>query len=484
MIIKFPFCAKSLALLVTCLLYFSYAQAEEKEIIGITLPDIGDPASEILSVNQEIELGKILLAQVNRSLPVSNDPELRNYIQSLGTRLISGGLNSDFPYYFTLIFDPQINAFALPGGIVAINSGLLLLSGSESELASVVAHEISHVSQRHLARRFSRQSKLSVVNAISLLGVIIAAATGSDAALGATGAISGAVQASELAYSRDFEREADRIGMILLVNANLDPHGMPRFFEKLNAHSANRGSVPEILSTHPLTLSRISDSRSRAAQFSDRKYIESTIHFEYAQARALAISSDPSALINRYEDIVEEQPTNINRYIYGIGLNRIGRNEQSIQVLKEITPGVNEEFTVSIALAQAYITNRQPDEAIKILSRLEQLYPRSEAISFYLASALLSKNQAKEALDRLDTIPASFSGNPGIERLRAEAAAKAGLPWRSHESLSDLDLMNARYGRALEQLIIAKRQGGIDAHSKARIEAKITRIHEFRAAQN
>lgn len=466
------------------MLFSPPALTEDTDLIGITLPDIGDPASEILSVNQEIELGKILLAQVNRSLPVATDPELRNYIQSLGTRLISGGLNSDFPYYFTLVLDPRINAFAMPGGIVAINSGLFLLSGSESELASVVAHEISHVSQRHLARRFSRQSKLSVVNAISLLGVIIAAATGSEVALGATGAISGAIQASELAYSRDFEREADRLGMILLVNANLDPFGMPRFFEKLNAQSANRGSVPEILSTHPLTLSRVSDSKSRAAQYSDRKFIENTIHFEYAQARTLAITSDPGPLVNRYEKLAKEAPSNINHYIYGIGLSRIGRSKESIDILKNIDPGTNEEFTISIALAQSYITGQQPDEAIKILTHLEQLYPRSEAISYYLASALLDKNQPKLALSRLDTIPVSFSGNPGIERLRAQAASKAGLPWRSHEALSDLDLMNARYGRAMEQLIIAKRQGGIDPHSKARIEAKIKQIQEFRATQN
>lgn len=476
--------AAVLLILVTCISFHSATFADSEDLIGITLPDIGDPASEILSVNQEIELGKILLAQVNRSLPVSTDPELRNYMQSLGTRLISGGLNSDFPYYFTLIFDPRINAFAMPGGIVAINSGLLLLSGSESELASVVAHEISHVSQRHLARRFSRQSKLSVVNAISLLGVIIAAATGSDAALGASTAVSGAIQASELAYSRDFEREADRLGMILLVNANLDPFGMPRFFEKLNAQSANRGRIPEILSTHPLTLSRISDSRSRAEQFKNRQFIENTVHFEYAKARALAISSDPGPLVKRYEELVEKNPTNVDHYIYGIGLNRLGRSDKSIEVLKRIKPNNNEEFTVSIALAQSYITGQQPDEAIKILTRLERLYPRSETINFYLASALLDKNKPKEALDRLDTIPVSFSGNPGLERLRAEAASRARLPWRSHEALSDLDLMNARYGRALEQLIIAKRQGGIDPHSKARIEAKIKKIQDFRAAQN
>ena len=154
---------------------------DDKPRYGINLPDIGDPASEVLSVNQEAELGKILLPQVNRRLPVSTDPEIRGYMQSLGTRLISGGLNSDFPYYFRLVFDNRINAFAMPGGIVAINSGLFILTENESELASVVAHEISHVSQRHIARQFSRQQQLSVISTLALLGSVLANIYGSAA---------------------------------------------------------------------------------------------------------------------------------------------------------------------------------------------------------------------------------------------------------------------------------------------------------------
>lgn len=472
-------------LLLGCSLNVVVSAEEEDEQIGIILPDIGDPASEILSVNQEAELGKILLAQVNRALPISTDPELRYYIQSLGTRLISGGLNSDFPYYFRLVFNPQINAFALPGGIVAINSGLLLLSDTESELASVVAHEISHVSQRHIARRFSRQSNLSVVNAFALLATIIGGIYGTDVGLGLGSAALSAVQASELAYSRDFEREADRIGMQLLVNANLDPQGMPRFFEKLNAATqGSSGGVPEILRTHPLTISRISDSKNRAEQFSDRPYIENTIHFEYAKARTLAISIEPNILAKRYSKLLQQEANNINYYIYGIALSRLGRGKQAIAALQKIKPDDNEEFVVSIAMAQAHIANRQIDEALEILHHLDNLYPANEIVIFYLATALLEKNQAQQALKKLDQLRVDITGNPAIERLRAHAADKAGQPWRSHESLSDFNVMHALYNPAIEQLLIAKRQPGIDAHSKARIETKINRIQEFREAQN
>ena len=454
---------------------------EDDEAVGIVLPDIGDPASELLSVNQEVELGKILLAQINRALPVSTDPELRGYLQSLGTRLISGSLNSNFPFYFRLVFDNRINAFAMPGGIVAINSGLLLLSESESELASVVAHEISHVSQRHIARRFTRQKKLSVVNAIAMLGTVLASIYSSDAGSAVAATTLGTIQSSELAYSRAFEREADRIGMLLLVNANLDPHGMPRFFDRLNSYSqVNQGKIPEFLSSHPLTISRISDSKIRADQFSTGRYVENTVHFNYAKARTLAISVDPNLLVERYRKLIEQQPTNLRYYVYGIALNRLARGKQSIAALKKIKPSDNEKFPVSIATAQAYIANGQTDEALEILHGLDKLYPNNETVILYLATALLDKNNPKLALDKLDTLSRDISGNPAIERLRARAADNAGRPWLSHESLSDYDLMHARYSTAMEHLLLAQRQTGIDDHSKARIEAKKDRLQEFR----
>ena len=454
--------------------------AYSEEDYGIILPDIGDPASAILSVNQEIELGKILLTQVNQRLPVSEDPELRNYLQSLGTRLISGGLNSDFPFYFRLVFDQRINAFAMPGGIVAINSVLLLLSESESELASVVAHEISHVSQRHIARRFSRQQKLSVLNTIALLGTVLATIYGGEAGQAAGTATLGAFQDSALSYSRAFEQEADRIGMALLINANLDPFGMPRFFERLNAHTQiNQSRVPEFLRSHPLTTSRITDSISRAEQFSNRRYIENTIHFQYAKARTLAISTEPNVLVTRYEKLLKEEPNNIRYYIYAIALNRLGRGKQSLVALDRIKPNNNERFAVSIARAQALIIDRQIDQAIEVLQDLDNLYPQNEAVIYYYATALLENKNPKLALDKLDTLSTDITGNPAIERLRANAANKAGQPWRSHEALANYDLMHARLTTAMEHLLIAERQTGIDQHSKARIQAKKDRLREF-----
>jgi len=368
----------------------------------------------------------------------------------------------------------------MPGGIVAINSGLLLLSQSESELASVVAHEISHVSQRHIARRFSRQQKLSVINTIALLGTVLATIYGGEAGQAAGTATLGAFQDASLSYSRAFEQEADRIGMALLINANLDPFGMPRFFERLNAHSQiNQSKVPEFLRSHPLTTSRISDSKIRAEQFKGNRYIENTIHFEYARARAIGISSDPNILVSHYQKLIEEEPNNLRYYIYSIALNRLGRGKQALRALDKIKPTDNERFTVEIARAQAFIVDRQIDKALETLQQLDDLYPQNESVIYYLATALLEDKNPKKALDKLDTLSNDITGNPAIERLIARAADGAGQPWRSHEALSNYDLMHARFGTAMEHLLIAARQTNIDPHSKARIEAKKDRLREF-----
>jgi len=474
----------SLGLLLGMLLAHSVL-ADNPQDYGMNLPNIGDPASEVLSIGQEAELGKVLLAQINRRLPISTDPELRNYMQSLGTRLISSSLDSNFPYYFRLVFDPRINAFAMPGGIIVINSGLLLLTNSESELASVVAHEIAHVSQRHIARRFSRQKRLSILNAIAMLGTVVAAIYSPDAATATAAATMGGIRNSEMAYSRDYEREADRIGMNLLASAQLDPYGMPRFFDKLNSHSQiNQNQPPEFLSSHPLTLSRISDSKTRARQYKQQQYSENVVPYRYARARAQAISSAPGKLITHYQTIIKEDLSNIDRYIYALALSRAGNNRLALSHLNAIKTTRYEEFPVSIALAQVNIAGGNSTEAITLLKDLERLYPYNEAVTLYLATALLEEKRPLEALDTLDDFGITFSSNPALERLRAQAAELAGQPWRSHESLADYNLMHARYSKAIEHLILAERQLGIDQHSRERIKSKKIEIKEFRKKHN
>ena len=446
------------------------------------LPDIGGPASAQLSPAKESELGRILIAEVRGHLPVTNDPELSQYIHSLGTRITSGGLNSNFPFTFLLILNPDVNAFALPGGIIAINSGLLTLSQQESEVASVFAHEIAHVTQRHIARNFANSKSLSVVSALTLLGSILAVAYGgSELGQAAIIGTQAGIQEKALAYSRSFEQEADRVGMQLLVSANIDPQGMPAFFEKLHKHSQlNRGVIPEFLSSHPLPLSRISESKSLANRYKGT-FISNTIHFDYARARVIAISSNPTQLIDYYRKKIKstDKLSDLDNYSYAIALSRAGKNKQAINRINKITVNADNELTIKLAIAQINIVAGQTKKAKLSLESLNKVYPNNLPVVYYLATSLIEENQAQLALQKLDQLT-NRQQNPAIDQLKAKAASKAGMPWRSHESLGDFYAAHGQYGSAMEQIQLSLRSPGIDANSKARIEAKKVQLRESR----
>ena len=464
------------------LFYLAIAISPQISFADNNLPDIGGPASAELSPAKEAELGRILVPEVRGHLPVSNDPELNQYILSLGTRIISGGLNADSPFTFLLVIDPDINAFALPGGIVAINTGLLTLSQQESELASVFAHEIAHVTQRHIARNFVDKKAFSVISALTLFGAILAAAYDGELGKAAIITAQAGLQQSQLAYSRGFEQEADRVGMHLMVSANIDPQGMPMFFDRLDQHTQlHRGQVPEFLSSHPLTLNRISESKSRATQYRGA-FTSNTVHFNYARARTIALTSNPTQLINQFwkKNSSQEKLNNTENYTYALALSRAGKTRQALRHLQKVAINSNNELTIKLAIAQVNIAAGQIATARQALESLEQIYPDNLPVIYHLATSLIKDGRARLALQKLDRLSNTSQQNPIVDQLKAKAASKAGMPWRSHESLSDYYVAHGRYGTAMEQIQLSLRAPGIDENSKARVEAKKAQLYELR----
>ena len=448
------------------------------------LPDIGSPASAELSPAKEMELGRILIAEVRRRLPVSNDPELSQYIHALGTRITSGGLDSNLQYNFLLVINPSINAFALPGGIVAINSGLLTLAEQESELAGVMAHEIAHVSQRHIARRFENEKSFGVISALTLLGSILAAVYNVDLGQAALmGSQAGILQA-KLAYSRSFEQEADRIALQLLVSAGIDPMGMPRFFYRMHkATQVNRGQIPEFLSSHPLTLDRLSETETRARQFRGL-FPSNSSHFGFAKARVLALSKDSSNLVHLYRKKSKhsERLSDTERYTFALALSHQGNHRQALRHLGDIQTNSDNELTIELAKAQINIAMGKTGMARESLESLDKIYPKNIPVTYYLATSLIKEDQAHLALEKLDQLNKEQL-NPAIYKLKAKAANRAGLPWLSHESLGNYYAAHGQYGAAMEQIDLALHSHGIDSNSKARIEARKAQLTEIKQRQ-
>ncbi|HLF10709.1 MAG TPA: M48 family metalloprotease, partial [Gammaproteobacteria bacterium] len=221
------------------------------------LPDFGTPADTALSKNKEEQLGRGVMLQLRNAGVVAEDPELTEYIGTLGSRLASNANNGDYRFNFFVVNDDRINAFALPGGFIGVNSGLILASDNESELAGVLAHEISHVTQRHIARSIYDNQRTSIVSMAAMLAAILlgaAADVSGDAMQGVVSASQALAVQRQINFTRSNEYEADRVGMEVLSAAGFDPNGMSGFFEKLaKRYGASTQYVPELLQTHPVS---------------------------------------------------------------------------------------------------------------------------------------------------------------------------------------------------------------------------------------
>ncbi|HWV57433.1 MAG TPA: M48 family metallopeptidase [Longimicrobiales bacterium] len=244
-----------------------------------------------VSPRQEIELGRQYAAEISQQLPIVNDPEIDRYINALGTRIAQHTTRRDFTYRFYVVNTDAVNAFAIPGGFVYVNRGLIERTENLSELAAVLAHEIAHVDERHGAEQIERVQRANI--GLTLAYILIGRAPGGleRAAIQLGGA---AVFAS---YSRAAEREADALAVPMLVAAGIDPRGLPSFFRTLLEERSRRpGAVEQWFSTHPLEEDRIAQAEAQIAQYPPdwlRNLTTNTAEFEAFQARVRALPPPP-----------------------------------------------------------------------------------------------------------------------------------------------------------------------------------------------
>ena len=228
--------------------------------LNLNLPSMGAVAGTELSPSEEQALGDEIMTHIRADDAYLNDAETLEYLNRLGYQLVSVSQTHTYNFFFYPLIDKSLNAFAIPGGYIAVHTGLIVAAQTESELAGVVAHEIGHVSQRHIARMLDEQRNNMAITIGSLLLALLAARAGSgNAAAGIAMGGQAAMIQRQLGYSRSAEREADRVGLNSLANAGFDPKGMENFFARLQQNNRYYESAsPAYLSTHPLTVERIS----------------------------------------------------------------------------------------------------------------------------------------------------------------------------------------------------------------------------------
>ena len=445
------------------------------------LPDFGDPASAALSPGDERELGAIYMRQIRGQLPVIDDPEIEDYIQSLGYSLVSGITQGSTDFYFFVIADPVINAFAIPGGYVGVYSGLFISTKSESELASVVAHEISHVTQRHIARAIAAAQGTQYATIAAVLAGLIIGMQNPDAGRAAITAGAAAGEQSRLNFSRSNEQEADRVGISLLAKAGYDPRAMPDFFEKLDLASRYYTKPPEFLATHPVTTSRIADARGRAEQYPHKQHLDSA---GYALTRAklqVLTTNDPVRLLASFDaDLKNEHGSHRTATLYGraLVLAKLGKDKEAEEELRKLIAASPERVRFRVALAKQVLATGDVKEALGILEDAYRLFPDSSQLIRAYVDALLRDGKGGKALAVLDDYSRVNTKDAALYRLEAEGYRQTGQILNSRMALSEHYYLIGELDAAINQLQLAANEPGGNFYENSRLDARLKELED------
>lgn len=404
------------------------------------LPDLGNSSYGSLSSSEEKKLGALFMQQVRHSVPLVKDPILTHYLNTLGRKLVSQSSAHDKEFDFFLVDSGDINAFAGPASHVGVNAGTVLLAKEEDEIASVLAHEITHVSQHHLARAMekARGSTLTALATIAAALIVGATTHQGDAAMAGVMAAQTLSMENQLGYSRDNEREADRIGINVLHKSQYDPQAMPRFLTRMSQQQVDLlGGRFSYLRTHPINEERIADAKARADQFPVGSNHKEKLHFQLMQMRLLALSGEynPTKLQhfsqrNRGNNTVDPLA---QRYAHGLLLQRGAKWGEAEKVMSALHQEKPDNLLFSMALADIFIAKHKLDAAQALLEKSLRTNPDYPPLLLSYAEVLLQQNKAELALKLLDSYVKDHR-SVSLELLEqlAKAQAKNGYMSRAY----------------------------------------------------
>jgi predicted Zn-dependent protease len=430
------------------------------------LPDLGSPANAAVSLEDEYSAGLGWFRQMNQSGVVLEDPEVSDYIQEIGHSLSSRAEEGQHQFYYFVVRDPVINAFAMPGGFIAINSGLLLATRDENQLAGVMAHETAHVTQRHLVRGLIDQSHAGLVATAAMLAAILLGATAGhgspDAMEGAILATQGAAIQHQINYTRSNEFEADRIGIGTMAEAGYDPLGMATFFQELDRNSPDPSRVKavEFLIDHPLSAERVAEARNRAEQIGRIRH-EDSIGYRLTRERLRSLVGDPRVVHDYYASLVKNgaglsMEERYGRAVADIAMRNPAAAIPDLQALVREYPKVNQFYG---ALGQAI-----------------GLFPRNVPITIRLSETLMRSGENKRAQLLLDDLFNVVEPTPDQTKLIAKAATAAGDLADSYYYMSFYWVMNGDLKMSATQLQLALALPGLDPIQRARFSARLDEI--------
>lgn len=475
MINRLKYCA--LASMVAALVAASVPVSAD---ISDTLPDIGTTAGNTLSINQELAMGDFYVRQLRASAPLINDPLLNEYVNQLGHRLVTHAWSVKTPFHFYLISNDEINAFAFFGGNVVLHSALFRYTDNESQLASVMAHEISHVTQRHLARAMEEQQRNAPLTWVGALGSILLAMANPQAGMAALSGTLAGTQQGIISFTQQNEQEADRIGIQVLQRAGFDPQAMPGFLQKLADQSRFSSKPPEILLTHPLPDSRLSDARNRANQMK-AVVVQSSQDFYMAKVRILGMYATGQNQLT--DDLLDKLSKGNTReqaaaqYGKAVQFLQAKSFENARRIIAPLLARQPGNIWYLDIMTDIDIGLNQPQRAVAML--LGAQGNASPVIQLNLANAFVEAKQPANASKVLYRYTWAHKDDPNGWDLLAKASADQGLNDEEQAARAESLALNGQLDQAIRSLSSASAAVSLGSLKQARYDARIDQLRQL-----
>jgi predicted Zn-dependent protease len=455
-------------------------------VFAADLPDLGEVSRQYFSDQEEQTLGRAIMRDVYSDPRYLDDPEIESYLNQLGYKLVSFSSRNQREFTFFVVNDPTINAFAMPGGNIGVHTGLLLAAQSESELASVIAHEISHVTQDHIARTLAAQNQSYWPTMAALALALLASRSNPNVASAAIASTQAFSIQSQLNYSRDYEREADRLGYEMLTRAGFDPRGMSGFFTRLQRASRfYDSSAPAYLRTHPLTSDRIADMEARS-ESAPYHQVEDSLDFQLVRARLRAQENSPADAVLAARSTLKEKRYSSEiaaRYSLITALLRARQFKEAEAEVQKLPSGKSSSPMIQQLVAETAQAAGDQTLALQRFQTGSTTYPGYRPLQYGYIKALLSAGRSSDALVQVGKQQALYPHDRRLWRLAAQTHAQLGHRLLSHRAQAEADALSGNLVAAIEQITLGIKAGDGSFYDMSAAEARRREWQEMEKSQ-
>jgi predicted Zn-dependent protease len=446
------------------------------------LPDLGERAQADLSPQQERRIGEQIMREIRRDPDYIDDPEISAYVQAVGQRLVAVSVDARQEFTFFVVRDKMINAFALPGGFIGVHSGLITSAQTESEFAGVMAHEIAHVLQRHLARQLQAYNQLSPLSLVGLGLAILAGRSNPQLAQGAAIASQAAPVAAMLNFSREFEREADRVGFQILQDGGYDAAGMAAFFTRLQQNTRlYDNNAPVYMRTHPLTVERLADMQNRVQDGPYRQRPDS-IEFQLVRAKLRAGDGRPEDAVAYFRTALAEKrfaTEAATRYGYAQALLRAKDYALAEREVAQLRKGATQHPMFETLATRVRMAAGDRAGAEKIIAAAAQIYPENVGVLYEYAEVLQSAGNPARAIEVLREILKQRPQDARAFTMMAKSYAALGKRTDQHRALAEGYYLQGGLAAAVDQLVLAQKAGDSDFYTLSAIDARLRELRKL-----